>query len=292
LDELIGSGSCNAAIVATPTDLHRQHAGPLVEAGYRLLIEKPLTDSLESDREFVRELAGVAPRSVMLGLQRRFDPPLMRARELMDQGAIGTPFKVLSMLEDSSPVPDGYSSPGILKDMAVHNVDEVLWLAGSDPVAVTSTGSRLYSIELSTADENFDDAFLQVWFANGASGQVVVSRNHVSGYHVETWIFGDKGQIHVGHFEQNPKEVVLEVYGRDQVVEKQVFHLREYDFPLPEFVDRFGLAYKKETEVFVECCLGGEPFPVDQNDGLRAMEVIEAAASNAITRDTAGPIGQ
>ena len=287
VDDLIRGGVCNAAIVATPTPLHREHAGALIEAGYPVLVEKPLTDSLTGDREFVEWLSTAAPRAVMLGLQRRFDPPLERAKQLLDAGAIGKPFKVLSMLEDSNPVPDGYASPGILKDMAIHNVDEVLWLMGSAPAAVASIGSRLYSIELSTADEDFDDALVHVWFENGAAGQVLVSRNHVSGYHVESWIFGSEGQIHVGHFEQNPREVVFEAYGRDGVIEKKIYPLRAYDFPLPEFVDRFGHAYKKELEVFVDCCVSGTRFPVDQHDALRAMEVIEAATKNAVTKDSA-----
>ena len=239
IGELLKSGISNAAIVATPTHMHREHAGMLVDAGHRMLLEKPLTESLESDRAFVRELEDKAPNSVMLGLQRRFDPPLMRARELIDEGAIGRPFKVISVLEDSNPVPDGYSSPGILQDMSVHNIDEVLWLLGASPAAAVTIGSNVYSHRLSTAEEDFDDAFVQMWFADGRTAQVQVSRNHVSGYHVETWIFGDKGQIHAGHFDQNRREVLLEAYGREAVIEKKSFALREYDRPLPEFVDRF-----------------------------------------------------
>ena len=77
----------------------------------------------------------------------------------------------------------------------------------------------------------------------------------------------------------------LEAYGRDAVIEKKSFPLRAYDRPLPEFVDRFGPAYKVEVKEFVRCCLSGDPFPVDQNDGLRAMEVIDAATRGQITRD-------
>lgn len=263
----------------------------LARAGHRILLEKPLTDSLQSDREFVRELAGTAPNAIMLGLQRRFDPPLMRAKQLIDEGAIGKPFKVVSILEDSNPVPDGYSSPGILKDMSVHDVDEVLWLFGASPTSAVSLGSNVYSHRLSTAEEDFDDALVQMWFADGRTAQVQVSRNHVSGYHVETWIFGEKGQIHVGHFDQNRFEVLLEAYGRETTIEKRVFPLRRYHRRLAEFADRFGPAYKVEVEEFVRCCQTGNPFPVDQNDGLQAMEVIEAATRGLVTGDMAARVG-
>lgn len=108
-------------------------------------------------------------------------------------------------------------------------------------------------------------------------GQIEVSRNHVSGYRVETWIFGEKGQIHVGRFEQKPSEVTVETYGLDRPIDRKVFTMRDYGADAPEFVGRFGLAYKAELTHFVERCNQGLPFSVDHNDGLRAMEVIDAA---------------
>jgi predicted dehydrogenase len=45
---------------------------------------------------------------------------------------------------------------------------------------------------------------------------------------------------------------------------------------LPEFVDRFGAAYKAELSTFIECCRSGAPFPTNHRDGLRAQEVISA----------------
>jgi predicted dehydrogenase len=45
---------------------------------------------------------------------------------------------------------------------------------------------------------------------------------------------------------------------------------------LPEFVDRFGAAYKAELAAFVECCRNGAPFPTSHQDGLRAQQVISA----------------
>jgi predicted dehydrogenase len=60
----------------------------------------------------------------------------------MDSGAIGRVFKIYSALEDSNPAPNGYKSGGILPDMSVHNVDEILWLTGRTPRAALAIGSR------------------------------------------------------------------------------------------------------------------------------------------------------
>jgi myo-inositol 2-dehydrogenase/D-chiro-inositol 1-dehydrogenase len=121
--ELVDSGMSNAAFVCSPTAQHREHAEILIRAGQRVLLEKPLTGSLEEDRAFTASLNQDHPDSLMLAFQRRFDAPTLYAKRLLDDGRIGRPFKIVSILEDSRPAPDGYQSPGLLADMSVHNVD-------------------------------------------------------------------------------------------------------------------------------------------------------------------------
>jgi myo-inositol 2-dehydrogenase/D-chiro-inositol 1-dehydrogenase len=285
VDALAQSGICHAAVIVTPTDNHREHAATLIAAGYRVMLEKPLTGTLEADRAFAAELEGDHPNALMLAFQRRFDEPLQYARSLLESGAIGKVFKIYSALEDSNPAPNGYRSGGILPDMAVHNVDEMLWLTGRMPTKALAIGSRVYSHALTTCLEDFDDALLCLWFGEDLLAQVQVSRNHVSGYRVETIIFGEEGQIHVGHFDQQLTNITVEAYGRrgrsEPFAHKQ-FPMRNYHRPLPEFVDRFGAAYKAELAAFVECCRSGAPFPTTHRDGLRAQEVISAGMHGMI----------
>lgn len=292
--ELAAARVCDAVVLVTPTDDHREHAALLIESGHRVLVEKPLTGTLEGDREFAAQLDRDHPHALMLALQRRFDEPLQYAKQLMGSGAIGRVFKVYSSLEDSSPAPNGYQSGGILPDMSVHNVDEILWLTGGVPKACHAIGSRLYSHALTTCEEDFDDALLQIWFEDGSAGQVQVSRNHVSGYRVETIIFGEKGQIHIGRFEQKPLEIIVEAYGKrgqSELLANRTFHMPSYGPGSPEFTDRFGLAYKAELASFVECCIAGKPFPTSHRDGLRAQEVISAGMRSLMTVGLAAKVG-
>ncbi len=279
VDELAESRICQAAVVATPTGDHREHAATLISAGFRVLVEKPLTGTLEGDREFAAELDRDHPNSLMLAFQRRFDAPLQYAKQLMESGAIGRVFNIYSALEDSNPAPNGYDSGGILPDMSVHNVDEILWLTGRTPTKALAIGTRVYSHALTTSLEDFDDALLYLWFGEDLLAQVQVTRNHVSGYRDETIIFGEEGQIHVGHFDQKLTNITVEAYGRRGHTEPlafKTFPMRDYQRPLPEFADRFGAAYKAELAAFIECCRAGAPFPTTHRDGLRAQEVISA----------------
>jgi myo-inositol 2-dehydrogenase/D-chiro-inositol 1-dehydrogenase len=287
VEDLAAAAVAQATVIVTPTAEHRRNAEALIAAGQRVLLEKPLTGTLADDREFAAQLDRHAPRSLMLALQRRFDEPLVFAKQLIDSGAIGRVFKVYSVLEDSNPAPDNYRSGGILPDMSVHNVDEILWLTGRMPRAAAAIGSRIYSHRLTRCAEDFDDGLLYLWFDGELVAQVQVSRNHVSGYRNETLIFGEEGQIHVGHFEQRPFDVVVEAYGRrgaSHPLAHRTFTMRQYGKSLPEFIDRFGPAYKAELAAFIDCCRSGAAFPTSHRDGLRAMEVIAAGMQALLQR--------
>ncbi|HEY3937765.1 MAG TPA: Gfo/Idh/MocA family oxidoreductase [Bryobacteraceae bacterium] len=294
IEELAEARVCDAAVIVTPTEKHREHAALMIAAGHRVLIEKPLTGTLDADRQFAAELDRDHPQALMLAFQRRFDEPLIYAKELADRGVIGRIFKIYSALEDSNPAPNGYQSGGILPDMSVHNVDEILWLTGRTPSKALAIGSRVYSHALTTCVEDFDDALLYLWFESDLIAQVQVSRNHVSGYRVESVLFGEEGQIHIGHFEQRPFDVVVEAYGRRGRLEPlayQTFPMRNYGRPLPEFVDRFGAAYKAELATFIECCKTGSTFPTSHRDGVRAQEVISAGMRGMIGPEQATVVG-
>jgi predicted dehydrogenase len=161
--------------------------------------------------------------------------------------------------------------------MSIHNVDEVLWLSGKFPTAAASLGSRLYAHRRSTAEEDYDDALMLLQFDRELRAQIEVSRNHVSGYRTETWIFGEKGRIQIGRFEQDPSVVRVEAYGASECIESRGYPMPSHGEDLPEFVGRFGPAYKAELADFVDCCARGAEFAVTHRDALQAMEVIELA---------------
>lgn len=287
IDGLAKSGLCDVAVIATNTPLHREHALKLIEEGCRVFLEKPLTGTIEGDRELASRLEREHPQALMLGFQRRFDEPTLYAKDLMDRGTIGRVFKIDSALEDSSPAPDGFASPGILADMAVHNVDEAVWLSGRRPKWALAVGSRVFSHRLTTCDEDFDDGLMLLDFGDELIGRIQVSRNHVSGYRGETTIYGEKGLIRIGCFRQKLLEVTVEAYGargEKEPIACRNFIMRRYDQPLPEFIDRYGAAYKEELKTFLRCCRNGEPFPVTHRDGLRAQEIVTGAMKSSIAK--------
>jgi myo-inositol 2-dehydrogenase/D-chiro-inositol 1-dehydrogenase len=174
--------------------------------------------------------------------------------------------------------------------MSVHNVDEILWLVGRMPDRALAVGSVLHNKHIASCKEDFDDAMLYLWFGDEVMGQVQVTRNHVSGYRVETAIYGDKGQIQIGRFAQRPQEIVVEAFGRrgqSEPLVRKVFPGGNGGPGAPEFVDRFGPAYKAEAAAFLECCRLDAKFPTTHHDGLRAQQVIAAGMRAVYGRENA-----
>lgn len=293
LEKYLAASACQATVVVAPTEHHQSLAMALIKAGHRVLLEKPLTGTLEGDLACCAELDRDFPNALMLAFQRRFDAALAYGHDLVRQGAIGRVFKIYSALEDSGPPPDGYQSGGILPDMAVHNVDELLWFAGRMPDRAMTIGSVLHNKHIAVCKEDFDDAMLYCWFGDELLGQVQVTRNHVSGYRVETAIYGSEGQIQIGRFYQRPHEILVEAYGkrgRAEPIAYQVFPGGNGGPGAPEFVDRFGPAYKAEAAAFIDCCRRGAEFPSTHRDGLRAQRVIAAGMSALLTKEGAAPV--
>ncbi|PJH75995.1 MAG: gfo/Idh/MocA family oxidoreductase, partial [Anaerolineae bacterium CG_4_9_14_0_8_um_filter_58_9] len=92
LDPSTSSGQAkpDAIIIANPTALHLEVAIRAAEAGCHILIEKPISHSLDR----VDELEAALKRGggkVLVGFQYRFHPTLRKARQLLADGAIGRP---------------------------------------------------------------------------------------------------------------------------------------------------------------------------------------------------------
>jgi predicted dehydrogenase len=77
-----------AVIIANPTALHLSVAVPAAEAGCHLLIDKPVTHSLEGLDELKAALKHGRSR-VLVGFQFRFHPGLQRIKELLGAQAVG-----------------------------------------------------------------------------------------------------------------------------------------------------------------------------------------------------------
>lgn len=109
LDDLLADARVDAVEILTPHDLHADQAVIALEAGKHVSLQKPPTRSLaELDR--IAEAARASDRVVRVFENFAHYPPHRKARQLVAEGAIGTPLSVRVKTALGRPS-DGWSVP-------------------------------------------------------------------------------------------------------------------------------------------------------------------------------------
>jgi predicted dehydrogenase len=128
-----------AVVLCTPPNLHVEQALAALEAGCHVLTEKPLSDQLSGVPELIakRDSANLC---VMVALCFRFHAGAVRAREILQSGAIGRLVSVRALMGE----PFALIRPADYRTMymgqkgntgafdLVHDVDLAAWYATAD----------------------------------------------------------------------------------------------------------------------------------------------------------------
>jgi UDP-N-acetylglucosamine 3-dehydrogenase len=119
----------DAAVVATPTETHRDVALELVAMGKHLLVEKPITSSFGGGREL---LQAAKERGVELVVSHveRFNPAVRKLAEVIQAGLLGTPIHFAFTRVGGYPDSPARGNNVIL-DLATHDIDVLRNLAGA-----------------------------------------------------------------------------------------------------------------------------------------------------------------
>ena len=88
LQEALQKYKPDAVIVANPTSMHLDVAIPVAEAGCHILLEKPVSHSLER-LDVLQKAAERSGIRILIGFQFRYHPTLNQARELIQSNALG-----------------------------------------------------------------------------------------------------------------------------------------------------------------------------------------------------------
>jgi predicted dehydrogenase len=156
-------GRCDAVSLAVPTESHCEIACGLLEAGIHVLVEKPISRTLEeADRMIAAaERAGAL---LQVGHLERFNPaltalrPHVRAPLYFEIHRVGE-FTARSLDID------------VVLDLMIHDLDIVQWLVGSE---VEVTDVRAVGIPVLT--RRVDAANARIEFASGAVANITASR--------------------------------------------------------------------------------------------------------------------
>lgn len=184
LEELAGAVDC--AVVATTTDAHAATATTLMERGVDVMIEKPITSTLEEGRRLVA-LAKEKDRILQVGHVERYNPAIVAAVPF-----VGVPRYIEA---DRLGVFTGRSLDiDVLLDLMIHDLQLVISFLGEDVSAVHAVGIPVLT-------KNVDMANVRIEFASGAVANLTASR--VSSDRVRKFrIFGHDAYVSVDTKEQ------------------------------------------------------------------------------------------
>ncbi|NSW51321.1 MAG: Gfo/Idh/MocA family oxidoreductase [Anaerolineae bacterium] len=190
----------DAVIIANPTANHLAVAIPAAQAGCHILVEKPVSDTLDGIDDLRSALAH-HQRQLLVGFQFRYHPGLRRVKELLDRNVIGRPLLARAhwgeYLPDWHPWEDYRGSYAARKDLGggvvrtlSHPLDYLRWLMG-DVEQVKAITGNFSDLELSDVE---DMGEIQLRFLNGAFGSLNVNYFQRPARH-DLEIVGTKGTI-------------------------------------------------------------------------------------------------
>lgn len=265
------------AIITNPATLHIAIAQPLAEIGVHLLIEKPLAASREGITHLI-DTCKERNAILMVGYNLRFSASLQFFRELLRQGAIGEFLSVRCEVGQFLPSwrPDkDYRQVvsakqelggGALLELS-HELDYLRWIFG-DIDWVRATLSRQSGLEIDVEDS----AHLTVGFLpSNNEHQLVGTINLDFIRHDQTrscTVIGENGSL-----QWNGLTGEVKVFEENSTAWKTLFDQQ------PQADD----TYVAEWQDFLHCVSEKNVPTITGEDGLRVVEIIEAARLSAPT---------
>jgi predicted dehydrogenase len=155
--------SVDLVTVATPTYSHFKITEACLNAGVHVLLEKPMTVSLEEADELI-EQADRAGLVLQVGHLKRFHPAIVA---LSQSGVLKKPRFIES--QRFAPFKSRALDVDVVLDLMIHDVDLILNFVDSELVDVDAVGSRVVT-------EHIDIANARLKFQNGCVANVTASR--------------------------------------------------------------------------------------------------------------------
>ena len=177
VEEAIQDSAVDAVYIALPVAMHAEAAIAALRAGKHVLCEKPMAMNYAEAGCMLAE-AEASGRVFGVSYYRRLYPKLLRAKQLITQGAIGQPVLVEANCHSWLPAQDrgwlcepALAGGGPLYDIASHRIDAMNFLFGKPEQALGLMSNALHKIRVE------DSATLLTRYAGGVHGVVDVRWN-------------------------------------------------------------------------------------------------------------------
>jgi UDP-N-acetylglucosamine 3-dehydrogenase len=268
--EMLETEQLDAVTVVVPTRFHHKVGLDVLDHGVHLLIEKPIAMTIAEAEDLIR-VANEKNLKLMVGHVERFNTAVLKLKELIDSGRMGDVFSIVA--KRVFKMPNQINDADVLVDLAVHDIDIISCLLGSNPTRVRANGGKAH------LEAREDHAEILLTYRNGtASG--IVEVNWITAVRIRKMqVTGTGGYAEVDLYE---KTLVFwpAVIEKTKVEDYQDLLVTFAD-PVKEeiqVVERESL--RDEIESFLDSVRNDTPVYTPGEDGLAALKAALAAADD------------
>ena len=277
--EMLALDGLDLVTVGVPNDLHAEVCIAAAEAGKHVVCEKPLCLTLaEADR--IIAAGRTANVKMMYAEELIFAPKYVRAKQLVDEGALGDVFLVKQSEEHAGPHSPWFwdvrrSGGGVLLDMGCHSIAFCRWVMGNRPVVRVSATMGTFVHGDKTRGE--DHALCVLTFEGGGLGVCENSWAKGGGVDDRAEIYGSQGNTRADLLRGSSLTTYSDV-GYGYAVEKAAM-TTGWTFTMYE--ESWNYGFPQEMQHFVDCVQNDEPPLVTAEDGRAVLEIVCAAYLSA-----------
>ena len=281
LDSLIEREDLDAVIVATGSEAHYAVTKACLLKGKHVLVEKPISLNSSEARELV-DIARERDRVLLVGHLLRYHSGVIRLKDYIDSKTLGEVLYIYTTRVNLGRV---RKDENAMWSFATHDIYVVMYLLGADPEYVTAAGQAY------VREGVHDVVFLTLHFPGN-----VMAHLHVSWLDPhkirKTTVVGDKKMAVLDDAETTEK---LRIYdkGIDYTPSYgdygESLSVRIGDISIPKLDMKEPL--KVECQHFLDCIIRGDEPLTGGEQGLKVVQILEAADRSLSEQSRAVPIG-
>jgi predicted dehydrogenase len=243
--------------IAVPTSDHHEVALACLEQGCHVLVEKPITSTVEEAKEIV-QMAERKGKVLQVGHIERFNPAIVALENIVREPQFIESHRL-------SPFQSRGIDVAVVLDLMIHDIDIILNFVDSELESVAAVGVPVLSSRI-------DIANARLKFKNGCTANVTASR--VSKERMRKIRFFQHNAYISVDYAAGALEIVRKTKptDRNSVPSPEKVHAAE-------FITHYKTSpmlyepLKLELELFLKSIEAGIPPIVSGEDGLRALEV-------------------
>lgn len=280
-EELLADPTIEAVSVCAANHVHAEITIAALKAGKHVLCEKPMAVTLPECEAMVAA-ARESGKYLMIGQNQRLAKAHSKAKELIEQGAIGKVLTFRTIFGHGGPetwsIDPGKNvwffdktkaAMGAMADLGIHKTDMIQYVLGT---RIAKTQAVLTTLDKRDATGGLigvdDNAICIYQMENGIIGTMTASWTYYAAEDNTTVIYGTKGELRLY---DDPKYSVQQINADGTRIDYQIDQIQTNDNQTASGI----------IDLFVECLVEGKEPEISGENVLHAMKAVFASIESS-----------